>query len=476
MNITATSRREEQAFQASWRPLERHKDNKTFAHLIDNEFRDPENIEASVARQVARMVAYAGDHVPFYRDAFAAAGIDHRRITSLADLSQLPVLSRFDLASGFDRLRSTQVSLQDRSLRIARTSGSSGVPVKVLKTRQSSDSFAVLWLRQARWFRHDLSRRYGRILTANTLYRRSGGALNLDGDTIGSPSWMYAGQFFHTGDEVQFNSSSSRPDQLRWLEQHQPAYLMSYPGLLEELALANGCQPLVGVEGLVAISTIMTRAMRTRVETSFGIPIYQNYGLNEAGLVAVQCAAGRYHTHIEHVHVEIVDADGQRVAPGASGRLLVTTITNPAMPLLRYDTGDIAIAATGPCPCGRTLPSFLDVIGRHRRFAETPEGTRPRVNGLIDQLAEMPPEWLANLRQYQIHQAADRSFELRVQVTGKLHEAFGRQLQQAWATLQSDGEDWPLTIVEVGEIQPSPGGKLLDFVSEFDRAGIDPAR
>ena len=174
MNITATSRREEQAFQASWRPLERHKDNKTFAHLIDNEFRDPENIEASVARQVARMVTYAGDHVPFYRDAFAAAGIDHRRITSLADLSQLPVLSRFDLASGFDRLRSTQVSLQDRSLRIARTSGSSGVPVKVLKTRQSSDSFCCGCDRHVGF---DMTCPGGMAGSSppNTLYRRSGG-------------------------------------------------------------------------------------------------------------------------------------------------------------------------------------------------------------------------------------------------------------------------------------------------------------
>ena len=473
MNIPATSRHEELAVQAGWQPLDRHKENKTFIRLLDNEFRDPETIEASVARQIARMVTYAGDHVPFYRDAFATAGIDPRTIVSLADLTRLPVLSRFDLAGGFDRLCSNRVSAQDRSLVVARTSGSTGIPVRVLKTRQSSGSFALLWLRQARWFRHDLSRRYARILTANTLSRRADGTLNRDGETIVRRSWMYAGQYFHTGDELQFNSSSSRPDQLHWLQDHRPAYLMTYPGLLEELALANACQPLEGVEGLIAISTIMTRAMRARVETCFGIPIYQNYGLNEAGLVAVRCAAGRYHTHIEHAHVEIVDADGQTVAPGASGRLLVTTLTNPAMPLLRYDTGDIAIAAAGSCPCGRTLPSFLDIMGRHRRFAATPEGTRPRVNGLIDCLAEMPAEWLANLRQYQIHQAGDKSFELRIQVTGKLHEAFGRALRKTWANLQSDGEDWPLGIVEVEAIKPSASGKLLDFVSEFDDTQMD---
>jgi len=62
---------------------------------------------------------------------------------------------------------------------------------------------------------------------------------------------------------------------------------------------------------------------------------------------------------------------------------------------------------------------------------------------------------------------------LRIQVTGKLHEAFGRALRKAWADLQSDGEDWPLGIVEVEAIKPSASGKLLDFVSEFDDTQMD---
>ena len=41
MNIPATSRHEELAVQAGWQPLDRHKENKTFIRLLDNEFRDP---------------------------------------------------------------------------------------------------------------------------------------------------------------------------------------------------------------------------------------------------------------------------------------------------------------------------------------------------------------------------------------------------------------------------------------------------
>ena len=52
------------------------------------------------------------------------------------------------------------------------------------------------------------------------------------------------------------------------------------------------------------------------------------------------------------------------------------------MPLIRYDTGDLAQAVEGPCPCGRTLPSFGEIAGRYRRFAGLPDHTRDRVRVL----------------------------------------------------------------------------------------------
>ena len=103
--------------------------------------------------------------------------------------------------------------------------------------------------------------------------------------------------------------------------------------------------------------------MREHIERSFGCPIHQNYGLNEIGLVATRCDAGRYHVHSEHCIVEIVGPDGRSVAPGETGRLIVTGLNNWAMPLLRYDADDLGTAVEGPCPCGRTLPSFGDVVG-----------------------------------------------------------------------------------------------------------------
>ena len=194
--------------------------------------------------------------------------------------------------------------------------------------------------------------------------------------------------------------------------------------------------------------------------------MHLSYGLNELGRVAVRCAAGRYHVQAENCIVEIVDEQGQPCAAGESGRLLVTSLLNFATPLLRYDTGDVGIAVAGPCPCGRTLPSFAEVSGRLRRFAGLPPGSRQRFNVLAGAVEQMPRELMRGLRQYQVHQNVDESFELRVRLEAPLPGGFIERVQAAWAGLSLEPRR-ALTVVEVARIPASPSGKLLDFSSDL---------
>ena len=174
----------------------------------------------------------------------------------------------------------------------------------------------------------------------------------------------------------------------------------------------------------MAISEQMTPPMRRRIERAFSAPVYQNYGLNEIGMVAVRCLAGRYHVHAEHCLVENVDDAGRAMAPGDTGRIVVTALKNPAMPLIRFDTDDLAQVLSGPCPCGRTLPSFGDIAGRYSRIAFLPDGTLGRVAAIRDALETMPREIAGNLRQFQVHQFRDGGFELRLVSQGGMPAEF----------------------------------------------------
>jgi len=76
----------------------------------------------------------------------------------------------------------------------------------------------------------------------------------------------------------------------------------------------------------------------------------------------------------EHVFLEIVDEAGREVAPGEMGRVLVTTLENYLMPLVRYQIGDYAIAAEGSCSCGRTLPLIGRILGRQMNLLRRADG------------------------------------------------------------------------------------------------------
>jgi len=196
------------------------------------------------------------------------------------------------------------------------------------------------------------------------------------------------------------------------------------------------------------------------------VPIHQNYGLNEIGLVASRCEAGRYHVHSEHCLMEIVRADGSAANAGETGRLIVTGLSNLAMLLLRYDADDLAVAADGPCPCGRTLPSFADIVGRFSQFASLPERSFVMFETIRFAIQKAPAEQIRDLRQFQLHQFRDGRYELRLLARARLPDVFDQHVQSVWANAAPPPNS-SLTLRYVDAIERGAGGKYQAFSSDF---------
>ena len=114
-------------------------------------------------------------------------------------------------------------------------------------------------------------------------------------------------------------------------------------------------------------------SMRSQTRRILGVEIADNYGTTEA-FVGWQCPVGSYHVNSEHVLVEIVDENGRRVSSGQAGRVVITTLENRLMPLIRYDLGDYATILDEPCACGRTLPRIGNILGRAINLFRLPNG------------------------------------------------------------------------------------------------------
>ncbi len=89
--------------------------------------------------------------------------------------------------------------------------------------------------------------------------------------------------------------------------------------------------------------------------------MFDQYGSAEQVCFISQCEAGSYHVHPEYGFTELLDTDE---GPRDAKRIVATGFTNWAMPLLRYDTGDLAVPAAGKCPCGRNTQLVEGVLGR----------------------------------------------------------------------------------------------------------------
>lgn len=453
--------------QQRWRLRPDFREIRTFDELLEGEFLSAEARSASEARRLRQVVGFAVREVPYYAKLFADHGLAPADLSESGDLAKLPLLSKVTLAQEGRRLLAKRLPEGEQLFGNTASSGTTGRPAVVTHTRRSNLMFTFLGQRGARWGRWDPARRVAEIRLPSQLPRTPEGRQYELGETCRLPTWRYLGRLFETGDYRGFSVFNPVEEQVAWLAREQPAYVSAYSETLEQLALtARGAARPRNLRGFNALSEQLTEGMRRRITEVFSVPVIQNYGLNELGIVAARCEAGRYHVHSEHCIVEIVDYDGRRCGPGESGRIVVTGLSNLAMPLIRYDTDDVAEVAEGPCPCGRTLPSFGRIVGRYSRIAYLPEGTLGYVGALRDALEQMPADLVADLRQFQVHQFRDGRFELRLRAVAPLDPRVGERIETAWRAA-TEGKDLPLAVVAVDEIARPPSGKYQDFTSDY---------
>src|ERR1700710_1962974 len=102
--------------------------------------RDHISAEALVNLQQERVLAlvrHAYSTTPFYRDHYAAAGLNMRDFSDPQVLSSLPIVNRSDVANGFERIRSRTVGAGD--VLVKTTGGSTGDPMRILRERRASE-------------------------------------------------------------------------------------------------------------------------------------------------------------------------------------------------------------------------------------------------------------------------------------------------------------------------------------------------
>jgi phenylacetate-coenzyme A ligase PaaK-like adenylate-forming protein len=404
-------------------------------------------------RQLNVLLAHARSSVPYYRE----LGLPSGRAVTPEAWHEIPILTRDRLQRAGTGLHSTALPKGHGPTSVISSSGSTGRPVQAIVSRIRQVFWDAFTLREHVWHGRDAGSKLASIRafpTGKAVYPRG-----LRGPNWGGP----VAAVYRTGAAAGLSVVSSVEEQAEWLVRENPTYLLTFPSALR--ALAHHCRDrgiaLPSLRQARTISEVLGPDTRAAVRDAWGVEIADTYSANEIGYMALQCPDHEsLHVQSEGVYLEILRDDGTPCEAGETGRVIVTSLHNFAMPLIRYEIGDYAEAGP-PCPCGRGLPVIARVLGRVRNMLRLPSGGE--VWPLIGEpsYAEIPA-----IRQFQIAQKSHALLEMRLVTDRPLTPEEEAKLSEI--VLKRLGHRFEIALTYHDEIQRSAGGKFEDFKCEIE--------
>lgn len=351
----------------------------------------PERLKTLRDSLFRESLLHAYQHVPFYRRHWDEAGFDPRQLNGTQDLEHVPIVTgpMARAAAAQDALLAGNLEATPRTF--LHTTGSSGHSMQITRGRREERLWRAQGLRI--WMEHGLHWRDKKA----QFNHQAGTRHYFQNLGISNTQWIDP---MVPAEELQNHFLEAKAD-----------WLISTPTVLRRLAtaVAETAGHLPPLRGIFCQGELLDAQTKNMAYKVFGIMPVDVYTLTEVGYVAWQCErCESLHVNADTHLVEVLHK-GKPAGPGVLGRLIVTDLYNRAMPFLRYDTGDLAIAAGGDCGCGRRFPCLKSIEGRRRDAVRLKNGGVITARSVMEHMAQ-----LLSPDSYQLHQDTIRRFRLEV--------------------------------------------------------------
>jgi len=280
------------------------------------------------------------------------------------DWEEVPVMQKSDLQRPLKERLSKNYS--HKNSYVGKTSGSSGHPFIFAKDRFCH---AITWaefIDRYHWINIDLNK-------------------SLQARFYGIPLDFYGNLTERFKDQVslrrRFNvfdlSEKKMEEFLTRFEKSDFDYINGYTSAIllfakflkkRKIVLKETCPSL---KVCIVTSEKLFENDKTLIETSFGIPVFNEYGASEVGLIAFENIDDYWIVNAESLFIEILDENNRSLPNGEEGRIVITSLYNKAHPMIRYDIGD-----TGTLSKNSTHkhPILLNLTGRTNDVARLADG------------------------------------------------------------------------------------------------------
>lgn len=417
---------------------------------LEREMWNPQQWKNWQEERLSFILNRAATNVPYYREYWQAKR-RHGDRTSWDLLENWPILSKETVR------QNNPLFLADDCIKkrmyADHTSGTTGTPLTVWLSRSTVKQwYAVFEARLRRWYGVSYEQPWGIF----------GGQVVVPADQKRPPYWIRNLGLQQTYFSVLHIAPWSFRDYIKTIQGHKLTHLIVYTNSLYSIAseVPASEQPIKS-----KLKVILTNAeplfdfQRQKLESVFGCPVKETYGLSELVCAASECECGKMHWWPEIGLHEVINDNGDRVKNGETGRLISTGLINADMPLIRYDTKDLTVQPLEdvPCACNRKLPLAGKFIGRYDDVIITKDGRRlTQLDTIFD--PHLP------LKEAQIVQNTLSDFVIRViPDTGWKQENCDYLINE----LKKRVGDVNVSIVEEHHIEKTWAGKFRIIVSNL---------
>ncbi len=420
---------------------------RTLKFLRESQRRSREEIEDYQWQRLRALVAYAYEHVPYYRRTFDRAGIHPQDVKTRDDFRRIPVLYKEDVVDNFDSLRSDEF---DKLAPISTVTGSSTRDGLRLYRSGHSEVFrkAVVW----RHFFNIGYRFRDRRAQLTVPFRFARSMLEMPVD--------------HNENILMIDPRAITvdfaPQIHRRLQVFRPKMLFCQPS--NAVILAEYCKqiglPSLSIPIIYVLGEKLYPEYSEIITDYFGGRIVQFYGNRENTASAGELEDGRIYIHADFCYLEFESTEGEPLL-GRPADIISTALENYAFPLIRYHTEDVGVLRGHPDGAVRSFPVMEIIGGRGKDLLLTRNGLiLPQTNPFLKSIQ------FDRYKRIQLEQKSLDDLIVRIVPTSAFDADSDMRLLESSFTQYFEGQ-FKITVEVVDEISRTSAGKNRYVISDL---------
>lgn len=224
----------------------------------------------------------------------------------------------------------------------------------------------------------------------------------------------------------------------------------------KKLVLKDLCPSLTHC---IATAEMLFKEDLELLQQRFGVPVINEYGASETGIIAFGKGGDILNIDSCLLYVEILDEENKPVAPGTSGKIVVTSLFNKAHPFIRYEIGDLGVLAYQ-----NGLPVLTQLEGRVGDFALLPDGRKIPALAFYYVTKEIMND-TASVKEFKIIQDQPKHFSINYVADAEFSDQDIEKIKRAM--LNYLGMEIQLSLHKKPILDRSKRGKLKQFTRTF---------